>query len=481
MPHVASDLKSQLLNRILPQAGKPAFSPASPAATPFDSILNETARPAPEPRRQRASDDNSPRADRPKPADRPDRAAKADDSARPADAKTDSRTDTASAADTGKTADDKTSDSETAGQATTGDDVKAAADTAEQTGEAKPADAAVVAAVAVVIDPAMAAASAQADANSATPAEVKTNTSAIAATTVEAAATAVTAQPEATEAAASTELTKAAPDALATKTDKSDKAEAKTDKKASTDKPAAATAKFAGNAAMPLHAETTARAAESEPHKDSGAHARAEDTANTHRGAAPDPIAAATADNTATVAPKTADLTPPPAMTVQTTAPNAPANAATATTAAAPLSSTDQAVPISGVAFEITSKALAGKGQFDIRLDPPDLGRIHVRLDVDRDGNVITHMVADRTDTLDMLRKDTAGLERALQDAGLKTSDNSLQFSLRDQSANQQQNQSGNADTAHIVVDDEQLAANEPAQRNYERTNAPAGGLDIRV
>ena len=75
MPHVASDLKSQLLNRILPQAGKPAFSPASQTATPFDSILDETARPAPEPRRQRASDDNSPRADRPKPADRPDRAA----------------------------------------------------------------------------------------------------------------------------------------------------------------------------------------------------------------------------------------------------------------------------------------------------------------------------------------------------------------------------------------------------------------------
>jgi chemotaxis protein MotD len=90
-------------------------------------------------------------------------------------------------------------------------------------------------------------------------------------------------------------------------------------------------------------------------------------------------------------------------------------------------------------------------------------------------------MVADRTDTLDMLRKDTAGLERALQDAGLKTSDNSLQFSLRDQSSNQQQNQSGNANTAHIVVEDEQLAANEPAQRNYARYNAPAGGLDIRV
>ena len=383
MPHVASDLKSQLLNRVLPQAAKPAFASASPAATPFDSILDETARPAPEPRR-------------PKPADRPSRAARSDDSAKPADAKTDPKADAASNADTGKTADDKTSDSTTTDPAKTGDDVKAAADAVQQPGEAKPADAAAIAAIAVVIDPAIAAASTQADANSATPAEVKTNTSAIAATAAATAATATDPTAQADAAPAGAELAKAAPDALAALAAKTDKAETKTDKKAATDKPATATKAADGNAATPLHQEAT--------------------------------------------------------------------------------------VPISGVAFEITNKALAGKGQFDIRLDPPDLGRIHVRLDVDRDGNVITHMVADRTDTLDMLRKDTAGLERALQDAGLKTSDNSLQFSLRDQSANQQQsNNGGNANTAHIVVDDEQLAANEPAQRNYARYNAPAGGLDIRV
>ncbi len=141
--------------------------------------------------------------------------------------------------------------------------------------------------------------------------------------------------------------------------------------------------------------------------------------------------------------------------------------------------SSEPAVPIAGVAFEITSKALSGRNQFDIRLDPPDLGRIHVRMDVDRDGNVITHMVADRTDTLDMLRKDTAGLERALQDAGLKTSDNSLQFSLRDQTSQQQRHEGG--DRAHIVMEDEQLVALEPAQRNYARYNTATGGLDIRV
>ena len=59
-----------------------------------------------------------------------------------------------------------------------------------------------------------------------------------------------------------------------------------------------------------------------------------------------------------------------------------------------------------------------------------------------------SRLTVDRADTYDLLRRDAAGLERALQDAGLKTADNGLQFSLRDQSASQQQANSG--DTAQL-------------------------------
>ena len=83
--------------------------------------------------------------------------------------------------------------------------------------------------------------------------------------------------------------------------------------------------------------------------------------------------------------------------------------------------------------------AQAGKNHFEIRLDPPELGRIEVRLDVDRDGHVTSRLIADRSDTLDLLRRDASGLERALQDAGLKTADNGLQFSLRDQTMGREQ------------------------------------------
>ncbi len=88
-------------------------------------------------------------------------------------------------------------------------------------------------------------------------------------------------------------------------------------------------------------------------------------------------------------------------------------------------------------------------------------------------------MVADRPDTLDLLRRDSAGLERALQDAGLKTSDNGMQFMLRDQSMNQQQDQSG-GDTARLVVTDETLPQVE-VSRGYARLAGQGGGLDIQV
>ena len=156
--------------------------------------------------------------------------------------------------------------------------------------------------------------------------------------------------------------------------------------------------------------------------------------------------------------------------------------ASTAITAAVAQPVVQQAapIPLSGLAVEIAGKAIAGKNRFEIRLDPPELGRIEVRLDVDRDGNVTSRLTVDRADTLDLLRRDASGLERALQDAGLKTADNGLQFSLRDQSTSQQQT-NGSANVAQIMVQDETLPSADAIPQNYGRLLGQGGGLDIRV
>jgi len=142
---------------------------------------------------------------------------------------------------------------------------------------------------------------------------------------------------------------------------------------------------------------------------------------------------------------------------------------------------TQPAIPVAGLAVEIAGRALAGKNHFEIRLDPPDLGRIDVHLSVDRDGQVTSHLVVDHPDTLDLLRRDSTGLERALQDAGLKTSDNGLQFSLRDQTMNQSGNTNTPPNLARVFIPDDTMSVIEPAQRIYSRLAGLVSGLDISV
>jgi hypothetical protein len=136
-------------------------------------------------------------------------------------------------------------------------------------------------------------------------------------------------------------------------------------------------------------------------------------------------------------------------------------------------------VPIEGIAVAIVNNAQSGRNRFEIRLDPPELGRIDVRLHIDSKGQVTSHLIVDRVETLDLLRRDAADLERSLQQAGLKTSDSSLQFSLRDQSPNGDNPDHGHHPAAYVVVPDTEPAA-DLALRGYLRAGE-GGGLDIRV
>jgi flagellar hook-length control protein FliK len=146
----------------------------------------------------------------------------------------------------------------------------------------------------------------------------------------------------------------------------------------------------------------------------------------------------------------------------------------------------NQPVPLqaAAVAIEIASRAKDGSRQFDIRLDPPELGRIDVKLDVDKSGQVNTHLTVDRPETLDLLRRDSQGLERALQQAGLKTSDGGLEFSLRQQTPDSPFNQRNQAQpnpqgNAPAITDIEQTATIHAEQ--YQWAARLRGGVDIRV
>lgn len=141
-------------------------------------------------------------------------------------------------------------------------------------------------------------------------------------------------------------------------------------------------------------------------------------------------------------------------------------------------------VPLAGVPIEIAARALEGHQRFEIRLDPPELGRIDVRLDVDRSGAVTTRLVVERAETLDLLRRDAPALEKALQTAGLKTDEGALEFSLRDHGFAQRQHElprNARADAAQLILQDEDLASADAAKRGYGRLIGLGNGVDIRI
>jgi flagellar hook-length control protein FliK len=82
------------------------------------------------------------------------------------------------------------------------------------------------------------------------------------------------------------------------------------------------------------------------------------------------------------------------------------------------------------VAVHVQRALREGAGRVSIQLSPDELGRIHVKLDIDKDKRVTAAVTVERPSTLDLLQRDVKGLERALQDAGLNMDSGDLSFSL---------------------------------------------------
>ncbi|MEO1424911.1 MAG: flagellar hook-length control protein FliK, partial [Pseudomonadota bacterium] len=61
-------------------------------------------------------------------------------------------------------------------------------------------------------------------------------------------------------------------------------------------------------------------------------------------------------------------------------------------------------------------------GTVEVRLDPPELGRVQIQIS-SGDGNSVATVTVEREETLDLLRRNEALLRRELTDAGLGGTD----------------------------------------------------------
>ncbi|MEO6394876.1 MAG: flagellar hook-length control protein FliK [Devosia sp.] len=130
--------------------------------------------------------------------------------------------------------------------------------------------------------------------------------------------------------------------------------------------------------------------------------------------------------DTAELAPSRPD-TAPPAAPAPAAAPNAAARAVH--TAYQPVAA--QAAALPQLAFEMVRQFHQGQSRFTIRLDPPELGRVDVKMHVDASGTVHARLTVERAETLDMFQRDQRVLERALVQAGLDGSKTNLEFALK--------------------------------------------------
>lgn len=105
-----------------------------------------------------------------------------------------------------------------------------------------------------------------------------------------------------------------------------------------------------------------------------------------------------------------------------------------------------EAHPATGmVAANIIKFANNGGNQtMQIRLDPPELGNVAVRLQIAKDKGVKAHLVIEKPETYMMLQRDSNSLERALQHAGLDTNASSITFELANQDGGGANNNSQN-------------------------------------
>lgn len=129
------------------------------------------------------------------------------------------------------------------------------------------------------------------------------------------------------------------------------------------------------------------------------------------------------------------------------------------------------ATPLHVVPIEIGLKALSGLNSFEIRLDPAELGRVDVKLDISDTGEVTAKLVVDRVETLHLLQRDARTLERAFEQAGLKPSDAGVDISLRDQGT-----QSG-----YRQAQQDEQPRRQPRQGPTETDDVAVDGVSERV
>lgn len=136
--------------------------------------------------------------------------------------------------------------------------------------------------------------------------------------------------------------------------------------------------------------------------------------------------------------------------------------------------------PLQMLPIEIGMQAVRGVTNFQIRLDPAELGRVDVKLQIRDNGEVNASLVVDRVETLAMLKRDASTLQQAFEQAGLRQSADGLSFSLRGEGQNGEARREGARGPAGENADDNTLQP-QVAEMAMRRAYIPNSNLDLMI
>lgn len=127
--------------------------------------------------------------------------------------------------------------------------------------------------------------------------------------------------------------------------------------------------------------------------------------------------------------------------------------------------------PAEQVQFKISQALETGINTIKINLHPMELGSVDVDMDVDKEGNTNIRIVADKSETLQLLKNDSNHLVKSLSEIGVKADASNLQFSLRGDSQQQQFADAQNGNNNNGQQNSQQVASVTGNYSRYSRLN----------
>lgn len=135
---------------------------------------------------------------------------------------------------------------------------------------------------------------------------------------------------------------------------------------------------------------------------------------------------------------------------------------------------------IDQIKVNITKSAVKGVDKIQIQLKPEDLGSIEVKMQIGKDGKLQAHIISGRPETMEILQKEVANLEKAFSDAGFQMDEGGLSFSFRE--SNSQNEQGRDEELRQFIgnVFERETVQEQVAGDEYLQGTA-SNGLNIRV